>query len=227
MALLCATNVHRENGTRCEDLVDDLGHRHLFLRQSARVFALQETDNWKLSEMKVPGHVCYGWNDGKKAMLCPCQLCQIRRSWENRDRCTAVRELEVVKIVTEEGNKMGATDFLVGGDLNIELELEVGCGEELQVLDSHDWYALCGPECLGSGADVETYEKKGRWLQLLRDFNCVVTGTWESCDVEGNFTRDVVEGGGHHGLPRLEFQDTVPEQRQAESMGPLSSCGES
>ena len=29
-----------------------------------------------------------------------------------------------------------------------------------------------GGECL------ETYDKKLRWIQVLRDFNCVVTSTW-------------------------------------------------
>ena len=35
-----------------------------------------------------------------------------------------------------------------------------------------------GPECLGGGEDVVTYEKKLWWLQLLRDFHCTVTSTW-------------------------------------------------
>ena len=41
-------------------------------------------------EVKVPGHVCYGWDDGSTAMLCASQLCQIRHSCENVERCTAV-----------------------------------------------------------------------------------------------------------------------------------------
>ena len=54
------------------------------------VFAPQETENWKVIEVMVPGYVCYGWDDGSTAMLCASQICQIRHSWENLERCTAV-----------------------------------------------------------------------------------------------------------------------------------------
>ena len=35
-----------------------------------------------------------------------------------------------------------------------------------------------GLKCCGGGEDVITYEKKLRWLQLLRDFGFTVTRTW-------------------------------------------------
>ena len=73
-----------------------------------------------------------------------------------------------------EGKMLGAVDFFIGGDSNIELELEPG-DEDLQGLDGTDWYGIYGSECLGGGEDVITYEKKLRWLQLLRDFDCTVT----------------------------------------------------
>ena len=66
---------------------------------------------------------------------------------------------EFVMIIMEEGKKMGTEDFFISGDLNIELKLEGGKGEEFQGFDSLDWYGLCGPECKGSGEDLETYEK--------------------------------------------------------------------
>ena len=46
-SFFCTISVNHEIGKRCEDLVGDLQHCHPFLRQSACVFALQETDHWK------------------------------------------------------------------------------------------------------------------------------------------------------------------------------------
>ena len=62
-----------------------LQHSHLFLKQCPCVFALEETDNWRVTEMKVTGYVCYGWDDGRAAILC-----QVCRSWECHERCTAI-----------------------------------------------------------------------------------------------------------------------------------------
>ena len=45
-------------------LVEDLRHRLC-------VFALQETDNWKVREIDVPGYVCYGWDEGRTAIFVP------------------------------------------------------------------------------------------------------------------------------------------------------------
>ena len=50
-------------------VVDDLTHCHPFLREIAFVFALQETHNWKVSEMWV-GYVCGWWVDGRTSILC-------------------------------------------------------------------------------------------------------------------------------------------------------------
>ena len=69
--------------------------------------------------------------------------------------------LEDVRDIMGEGKKQGAVDFFIGGDINIELKLEPG-DEDLQGLDGIDWYGIYGPECLGGGEDVITYEKKLR-----------------------------------------------------------------
>ena len=86
-------------------------------------------------------------------------------------------------------------DFLVGRDLNVEPKLEFGRGEFLG-LDCYDW---CGPheiECRGGGEELVTFMKKLRWSQLLRDFDCVVTSTWASCDArEELHTRGWGPGG--------------------------------
>ena len=71
--------------------------------------------------------------------------------------------------------------FFIGGNINIELKLEPD-DEDLQGLDGIDWYGIYGPECLGGGEDVVTYEKKLWWLQLLRDFDCTVTSTWVNAE---------------------------------------------
>ena len=81
--------------------------------------------------------------------------------------------LEAVRNIMDEEKKLGAVDFFIGGDINIELKLEPG-DEDLQGLDGIDWYGIYGPKC----EDVVTYEKKLWWPQLLRDFDCTVTSTW-------------------------------------------------
>ena len=43
-----------------------------------------------ISNMDVPGHIVYGRDLGKTAILCPRQVCQFRRSWVNHERCTAI-----------------------------------------------------------------------------------------------------------------------------------------
>ena len=98
--------------------------------------------------MDVPGHIVYGRDLGKTVIFVSCQVCQFRRSWVSLE-------------------KLGAVDFFIGGDINFELKLELG-DEDLQGLDGIDWYGTHGRECLGGGEDVITYEKKLRWLQLLR-----------------------------------------------------------
>ena len=37
---------------------------------------------------------------------------------------------------------------------------------------------MYGPECEGTADDIIACEKKLRWFQLLKDFNCRVTSTW-------------------------------------------------
>ena len=144
---------------------------------------------------------------GKTAILCPRQVSQFRRSWISHERISAIlvgstmilsvympysgrdeeeyiATLEAVRGIMGEGKNMGAMDFFIGGDINIELKLEPD-HEDLQGLDGIDWYGIYGPECLGGGKDVITYEKKLRWLQLLREFGCVVTSTWVEQGIPG------------------------------------------
>ena len=86
-----------------------------------------------------------------------------------------IAELELVRVIMDERKKMGAKDFVIGQRYST---LSSHCKmrrEELQGLDNHDWCGLDGPECQRGGEDVETQEEKLRWLQLLRDFHCIVT----------------------------------------------------
>ena len=118
------------------------------LRDFLCAVAFQETDNWNVTGMKVLGSVRYGWDGGKTAILRLRQVSQVRKSWECHERCTAVlidsvmmlsvymphggydeeknyiAELEIVKIIMEEGKNGSQGLLFVGGDLNIELKLE-------------------------------------------------------------------------------------------------------
>ena len=80
-------------------------------------------------------------------------------------------------IAMVEGKRMGAKDFFICGDLNVELNLENG-DKRIEGLDSLDWNGLYGPESRGGGEDVVTFETL-RWFQLLRDFDRVMS-TWAS-----------------------------------------------
>ena len=76
-------------------------------------------------------------------MLCPRQVSLYRRSWFGHERCTAilvallmvlphgdydeenyVTVLEDIRAIIEEGRAMGAKNFFIGGDINIELKLD-------------------------------------------------------------------------------------------------------
>ena len=61
--------------------------------------------------------------------------------------------LEAARDIMGEGKKLGAVDFLIGGDINIELKLELG-DVDLQGLNGFDWYGIYGSGCLGGGEDV-------------------------------------------------------------------------
>ena len=87
-------------------------------------------------------------------------------------RCCSQYKCRTVAVMRTlvEGRKAGAVDFLIGGRVG-------NAGEDLQGLDSIEWYGVYGPECTGGGDDVTTCEKKMRWLQLLKEVNCTVTST--------------------------------------------------
>ena len=140
-------------------------------------------------------------------LLCPAPVCQVRRSWDRHEithsrpdrlhhdsvrlhaaqwerRREPHRRVGGRKDHHGDGKRMGAEDFFIGGDVNIELKLEGG-NEKLEGLDSFDLRGLHGPECRGGGEDVVTHQKI-RWLQSLRDFEWAVSSTWASCDALGN-----------------------------------------
>ena len=54
--------------------------------------------------------------------------------------------------------------------------------EDLHGLESIELYGLYGPESKGGGEDVITYEKKIRWLQILKEFNSTATSSWTNND---------------------------------------------
>ena len=141
---LCTINVNQENGA----------------------------DHWQVSETTFSRCVVYGSDHEKTPILCPQDVCQMRRSCDSYERCTAILvgtttilsvcmrhkgydEENYIVSVMNEGKEMGAVDFFVGGDRNRELELE-GCGGDLAGIDSVDWCGLYGPYGTGGGDDVVT-----------------------------------------------------------------------
>ena len=58
-------------------------------------------------------------------------------------------------------------------------------GQDFEGWDSVDWYGLFGLVCRGGGEDEITNDKKLRWLQLLKDFDCTVTRTGADTDDPG------------------------------------------
>ena len=95
-----------------------------------------------------------------------------------------IEALESVRATLMEGKRMGAVDFFIGGDLNIELKLCLA-DDAHRGLDSIKWYGMCGPECEGSAEDF--LEQKLRWFQKLQDFNCTVTSTWTNNEASREF----------------------------------------
>ena len=71
-------------------LLYDLRHKHRLLHDFPCFYDLQETGNWTISTLDVPGHIVYGGDLGKTAILCPRQVCQFRRSSVSHARCTAI-----------------------------------------------------------------------------------------------------------------------------------------
>ena len=115
-------------------MVGLLQHKHRLLHDFPCFYALQETDNWTISAMDVLGHIVYGRDLGKTAILCFRQVCQFRQSWVSHERCTAIlvgammilsvhlphsgfdeedyfATLEAVRNITDQGKKLGAVDF--------------------------------------------------------------------------------------------------------------------
>ena len=85
-----------------------------------------------------------------------------------RDEEDYIEALETVK-ATLASWRAGAVHFFIAGDVNIELR-PGSAEEDLHGLDSFERRGL-GRE------DVITNEKKLRWLQLLKEFNCTATST--------------------------------------------------
>ena len=131
--------------------------------------------------MNVPGYIVYGTDHGPTAILCPREVNHVRRSWVDNERCTAIfvgttmllsvymphsgfdevdhiEALESVRATLTEGKRAEAVDFFFGGDLNIELKLDIA-DDKHRGLDSIEWYGMYGPECRGGGEDTIANEK--------------------------------------------------------------------
>ena len=112
-------------------MLDDLRHKHHILNDFPCLHALQETDNWTTSAMNVPGFFNVSDSDyGRTAILRPREVNHFRRSWADRERCTAImvgstmllsvmrhsgrdrldyiEALETVRVTLTEGRKAGA-----------------------------------------------------------------------------------------------------------------------
>ena len=158
-------------------------------------YALQETDNRTTSAIPFLDTLHKVVTTEEHPILRPREVDHFRR-----ERCTAVgsavvlsvylphsghdeedyiEALETVRATLTDGKKAGAVDFSVGGNIDIELMLG-NAGEDLQGLDSIEWNGMYWPE--GGGEEVITYEKKIRWLQLLKELSCTVTSTWTKND---------------------------------------------
>ena len=81
---------NREHGKWCCEWLDDLQHRHLLCTNFFVFCALQETDNWTVTEMEVGSYIVYGRDHGKATMMCPRQVGQFRCAWVGQERCTAI-----------------------------------------------------------------------------------------------------------------------------------------
>ena len=77
------------------------------------------------------------------------------------DEVDYIEALESVRDTLMEGKRMGAVDFFIGGDLNIELKLCL-TGDEHRGLNRIEWYGMYGPECEGRAEDIISYDKKLR-----------------------------------------------------------------
>ena len=75
--------------------------------------------------MEVGNYIVCGRHHGLTAISCPRQERQFRRSLvphSEYDEKIFITALEGVRIISEEDRAMGAEDFFIGGDLNIQLK---------------------------------------------------------------------------------------------------------
>ena len=86
-------------------------------------------------------------------------LLSVHQPHSGRDEVGYTEALEVVRATLVEGKRMGAVEFFIGGDLNIELKLCLA-DDEHRALDSIEWYKMYGPACEGTADDIIAYEKK-------------------------------------------------------------------
>ena len=67
------------------------------------------------------------------------RCCFLYMSHSGHDEEDCIATLEAVRNNMNEGRKLGAVDFYIGGGINIELKLE-DTGENIRGLDGIDWY---------------------------------------------------------------------------------------
>ena len=92
------------------------------------------------------------------------------------DEVDNIEASESVRAILTERKREGAVDFFIGGDLNIELKLDMA-DDEHQGLDSIEWYGMYGLECRGGGEDTTACEKN-ELVPTTARLNCTVTSTW-------------------------------------------------
>ena len=84
--------------------------------------------------------------------------------------------MESERAALTEGKRAGAVDFFFGGDLNIELRLDVA-DDEHQGLDGIEWYGCTGLSAK-EAVRIPLLLRKIEVVPTIARLNCTVTKTW-------------------------------------------------
>ena len=57
---------------------------------SPAILSIQETKSWDASNLELSGYVCWDSKSGFATLLVSKQFCEIKRSWNLEERCTAI-----------------------------------------------------------------------------------------------------------------------------------------